>query len=198
MNANPLLQAVGHCIYCGVGESARPLTDEHIVPYGLYGLMVLPKASCAACAAVTSRFERTCLRKMFGSLRAHLDLPTRRKKDRPNTFSVDIYSENGKRRLEAHLSEHLATLVLPVFEAPALMRGEVGTKQYTSPGAWWCDVIGDAEGRFRRLGSDVSVFGQWLDMPAFSRLLAKIAHASAIALVGQNKFEPLLPGLHIG
>jgi len=49
----------GACIYCG---SSDDLTDEHVVPYGLGGKMILPKSSCRRCAMITGQFEGKVLR----------------------------------------------------------------------------------------------------------------------------------------
>jgi hypothetical protein len=77
---------VGQCIYCGTSEGK--LSDEHIIPYGLNGDFVLRKASCAACATITSRFERDVLRNLFPAARAALGYKTRRK--HPETFPAKI------------------------------------------------------------------------------------------------------------
>lgn len=45
----------GECIYCGKRDA--PLGTEHAVPYGLNGPWTLLRASCDACAKITSRFE---------------------------------------------------------------------------------------------------------------------------------------------
>jgi 5-methylcytosine-specific restriction endonuclease McrA len=45
---------VNRCIYCGTLEN---LTDEHIIPYGLGGRSILPKASCSECSNITTNFE---------------------------------------------------------------------------------------------------------------------------------------------
>jgi hypothetical protein len=45
---------VGVCIYCGSGDN---LTDEHVLPFGLGGNLVLPKASRKRYAAITPAFE---------------------------------------------------------------------------------------------------------------------------------------------
>lgn len=71
---------VGCCIYCGVTSD---LTDEHIIPLGLAGEHVLPRASCKPCARVTAKFEGVVLRTIFGDVRMRNKLPTRRKKQRP-------------------------------------------------------------------------------------------------------------------
>jgi HNH endonuclease len=68
------------CIYCG---STEELSDEHIIPMGLGGRLVLSHASCAICSSKTSKQERTCLRTMYGPLRLLYGLPSRRKRERP-------------------------------------------------------------------------------------------------------------------
>ena len=78
---------VGRCIYCGDTEQ---LTIEHIIPYGLGGRIELPESSCRKCCKVTSVFEHTCLRTMYGPLRLLYDLPSRRKKKRPKTLQLKV------------------------------------------------------------------------------------------------------------
>jgi hypothetical protein len=68
-----LYEPVGQCIYCG---STKGLTDEHIFPKFLWGRAVLPKASCECCRRLTSAFELTCARFIFGRFRVVRDLPT--------------------------------------------------------------------------------------------------------------------------
>ena len=57
---------VGCCIYCGGdgGKEGR-LDSEHIIPKGLQGAFILPRASCIPCARKTSAFETTCLQKTY-------------------------------------------------------------------------------------------------------------------------------------
>src|SRR3989338_3816229 len=75
------------CIYCGSTEN---LSDEHIIPFGMGGQMVIPKASCKACSGLSSAFEGTCLRTMFGPLRMLYDLPSYRKKSRPKKLPLKV------------------------------------------------------------------------------------------------------------
>src|ERR1700722_13971721 len=78
---------VGRCIYCGADAGEAELTDEHIVPFALGGRSVLPKSSCRRCAHITgSVVERFCLRQMLGAVRTQRGFPTRRPKERPQTF----------------------------------------------------------------------------------------------------------------
>ena len=62
---------VGFCIYCKtLGSDDNPVTDEHIIPEGMGGPMVLRDASCQDCARVISAAEGFCQRNMFPGLRA--------------------------------------------------------------------------------------------------------------------------------
>lgn len=62
------IPSVGECIYRDRGEPAHqgPLTDEHIVPFGLGGTGVFREASCKACAKVTAKFEGVVQRTILG------------------------------------------------------------------------------------------------------------------------------------
>src|ERR1700722_327750 len=79
--------ALNRCMYCG---SMSGLSDEHVVPFGLGGRVIVPKSSCTDCAKKTGRFERTCQRTMFGPLRMYYDLPTRRPQERPKTLPLKV------------------------------------------------------------------------------------------------------------
>gem|GEM_PF-1646012 len=64
---------VGRCIYCGSPEwsagQVRKLGDEHIIPEGLGGKLLLPEASCKDCEGLTSKFELEWLRSAFYTVR---------------------------------------------------------------------------------------------------------------------------------
>ena len=74
---------LGRCLYGTGSEHEGDLSDEHIFPFALLpkgGDRFLPKASCAACADVTKRFEGVVCGAMFGPLRQQIGLKSRRKK----------------------------------------------------------------------------------------------------------------------
>src|SRR5689334_18138627 len=75
---------VGVCVYCGATQER--LTDEHIIPLSLNGKLVLPKASCSACAKVTGRIEEIVTRNMYGTLRLKKNFRSRHKKKRPTAM----------------------------------------------------------------------------------------------------------------
>ena len=89
------LWKIGYCIYCGTRE--RPLSKEHIIPYGLGGVWILGEASCDKCATITSEFEMDVLRNTFGPFRISSILPTRQKKERPDSFTLSLIRHDGRK-----------------------------------------------------------------------------------------------------
>jgi len=79
--------SVGKCIYCGstayaAGEPSHRLGDEHIIPQGIGGKLLLPEASCKNCERITSRLETKCVASLFDPGRLHLGLRGRKSKRR--------------------------------------------------------------------------------------------------------------------
>src|SRR5262245_47891470 len=79
---------IGECIYCG--ERDAPLSTEHAVPYGLNGPWTLLKASCAACAKITTRFEHEVMRRLWPDLRNVLAMQSRRRDKRSATCPLVV------------------------------------------------------------------------------------------------------------
>jgi hypothetical protein len=125
----------GACIYCGSRNSmgASPLSVEHIVPVGLGGELILPRASCENCASITIRNERFCLRKMLLEVRAQLGLPTGRPGNRPTEFQIGVFDEKSDGSLPANTddvdyqwqtvsaAERPIALMLPRFVPPGVL-----------------------------------------------------------------------------
>ena len=52
-------QPVWRCIYCGAAPTRKgALGKEHIIPQGLGGTLILPRASCRSCEDITKRIEK--------------------------------------------------------------------------------------------------------------------------------------------
>jgi hypothetical protein len=115
-NARP----AGVCIYCGASDG---LSDEHIIPFGLGGNFILPKASCSKCAAITSLFERRVLRGFMLSARTVAALPTRRKKERPTSLSMKVGSADSLNDVDLPVAKYPALLQLPRLGPPGLLSG---------------------------------------------------------------------------
>ena len=117
---------VNQCIYCYSKENK--LTDEHIIPFSLGGLLILPKASCKACAKITAKFEGVFSRAIFGNLRMRYNLPTRRKKERLKYIEVErIGKFNIRQKIKIPVSEFPA----PTFIYKCTKAGILEGKPFT-------------------------------------------------------------------
>ena len=88
---------INRCIYCG--NEGPDLNDEHGVPLGLLPQgepgLVLRNASCDACSAVTSSFERSVLQRLWQPARAGLGLRSYRKRSHPKTYPLTLVRDSG-------------------------------------------------------------------------------------------------------
>ena len=67
-----VFKPANRCIYCEEGKP--PITREHVMPRGLGGGIIYPKASCEECRKVIHEVETYCLRGPFLSHRLELGL----------------------------------------------------------------------------------------------------------------------------
>lgn len=169
---------VGYCIYCG---SVADLTDEHIIPFGLGGHLVLPKSSCRRCARITGEFERVVLRGPLRAVRIARGIQSRRRhRDVPTSLPLLV------RR-----NEEWETILLPYGQYPLIFHFFV----YDVPGY----LEGASDGRLRVKGQLTYSFGprpeevaaavgakqvriQQQYVPGeFAKMTAKVAFAMAVA-----------------
>jgi hypothetical protein len=173
--------AVGQCIYC---RGTHDLHREHIIPYSLNGVFVLPKASCSACADVTKRFEAVCAKKMFGPLRVRYGFRRRKKKEKPTSFDIEVQtsSDGQPEFITVPALDHPDVLFFLKFKHTAnILYGAPDID--TSVVEGWI-----RNGQFAgKPGWVVAKF----DAFAFARMLAKIGHSLAVAELGLGSFRPL-------
>jgi hypothetical protein len=191
---------VGFCIYCGASASSVLLEDEHVVPYGLGGTLVLPKSSCRECAAITGKIEQECLRKILGDLRTWRKVRRRKRKIkdsfRPLPMLVDV---DGKTQEFAATQpeERLDVTALHAFYMPALITG-ILTPDY--PAMWVQAALGKnlhkAVGEKYERATRVQTQSRF-HPELFAKMLAKIGHSFAVA-EANGKFRPLLGRAIIG
>lgn len=185
------LPPVNRCIYCGASDVL--LSREHVVPFGLGGNIVLPKASCAKCAAATASLEGYCLGMMLGVYRGRTKYPSRQKKFRKSNVSVAVtYADGSEGDMVIPVGDFPELLMLPVFPSARILAGLAPEKldEKVDIGAWgWSNKqeIEDFQARHGLVGFHV---GQVNPMK-FSRLIAKIAYAGACAQLGADAFDPV-------
>jgi hypothetical protein len=165
---------IGRCIYCQ-DTSATDLGREHIVPIGMGGGLILQKASCKKCSAVTQSFETTCQRKMFIRHRVAQGLVR--------------HSREMESRMQ-EITEQPNYLILPFIQGmPGMVTGQAPTVPFHGPFRFY--------GIKEEWPKDAPI--AWIDelirafdMSAFMRLLAKIAHSFSVAHLGIDSFDPEL------
>jgi hypothetical protein len=176
---------VGRCIYCG---STSNLSDEHIVPLSLNGGWILPNASCSECATITSAFEGAVTRAAWLEARTALDFKTRHKKKRPKTVPLRVVKDGRVEVRQVAPTDNLIALALPFFAPPADYTGQRLDGAIVVWGDQRCVLtalktshellqLHDVDGVHKRIE---------LDIVAFARMLAKIAHGLAVASYGLN------------
>jgi len=197
--------AVGHCIYCG---STHQLSDEHIIPLGLGGRLVLPQASCSTCSTKTSKLERTCLRTMYGPLRMLYGLPSRRRKSRPETLQLRVKrTESSEWEYVPVAQERYPFLItFPYFEAPgALTPAEESAAAGPVTRRLWIRGASphhDFDELLQSLAQELGVHSLMpeskAEVSAFCSLLAKIALSYAIAERGVTAQRSRLAKVALG
>ena len=192
------LHSIGACIYCGTAQG--PLSAEHIIPLGLSGTLVLPASSCPKCATLTSQFEERVLRGFMKRGRLAMGLRTRHKKRARPTELPTIFIQPDDSLVEKQLPIHegIQVLHLPVFSKPGFLDAarapvpsegiQVAAIDTATFGKNTAEVVREHKAAGVR-------FEDRLDIWAFVRMLAKIAHAYHVAIKGPFPADesPLLP-----
>lgn len=198
---------VGRCIYCGATkyspENNRPLAEEHIIPFALDGTWILPEASCKKCEALTANAEVKALRGVLWGARVALGMRSR--KGHPKLLPMYAHANGHVMRVDLPISSYPSLLMLC---APAMLP-QITTDYDLSPGAsLFClampltdipmnlnplefAVSDDPPQKVAEPGRD-GVTLPPLNVKAYFRMVAKIAHSYAVAMIGLDAFEPFL------
>jgi hypothetical protein len=186
---------VGTCIYCGQVTDSEKLSDEHVVPYALDGTIVLPEASCDSCARIiNSQIETPILRKTLWQTRVNLGMQSR--SDPPTEFVVEVRCADGSVR-RAKVPAADAPVVCYGFQLPlaGLLEGRTTSRPWGV-----LPLIVRIPNLERTIIAVKSVAGESINtlnvsLEEHCRFLAKIAHGFAVAMLGIDGFEHLLPSI---
>jgi hypothetical protein len=197
--ADIIISTVDRCIYCGATASDVELTQEHMIPLALGGTYIIENGSCVTCQKITMHIEQNVLRPMLGMARVRLNLRTRRPKERSSPFRVRITRQDHSEEIVEVFNEDIpAYLMLPRFEQPGLLVGRGPTEEIPLVAWWRCSFDSDPSGMLKSLEGKFgkgSVQLGYLRLDEFGRMLAKIAHATAVGKFGLDAFVPLLQPL---
>lgn len=185
MNVLPaFLGPIGRCIYCGA-TNVR-LGKEHTLPKSLGGggTLVLQKASCPACSAITSKFERHVSKELLSAVRAKHKLPTKHKNERPSELSLSVQRGKEQEIISVPIGVYPALVPLLLFAPPA----HIDKRSYVSG----IEVLGwtlsgpppeEIRDKLNIDGFTVTVNFKAVDL---ARLIAKIAYGFAVRTFGSG------------
>lgn len=192
-------EPVGRCIYCGAND--MPLTDEHIVPFGLGGKLILPQASCDPCAKITSLIERKVLRGFLDHGRQAFGVKGRKKhkRDQPTVLAQTFLGPNGTTfEQDVPIEQAARVMTFPLLPYPRFLFPLSRPTKETGMGVYGIDTIhfglGEAFATRPPSAEGVKIRDR-IDVISFGRLLAKIAHGYYAALngVADSLQSPLIP-----
>lgn len=189
---------IGRCIYCST--TSPPLTDEHVVPYGLNGNIKLLEASCLECAKITSRFERILLRDSLSVPRAALGSRTRNKKERNTRQPMGIVKDGVEQTISVHWRDHWKVIFLPVFPPPAFIDGRPYTEGIFSDRADVISISEDPREIAKRHDADDVVHTMRNPLrvaTSYAQLVAKIGYGLAVERFGMGGIAEafVIPGI---
>lgn len=195
----PDFKAVNRCIYCcsDCSGTIDDLDDEHVVPIGLGGDLVLPKASCKACGTITGRFEQNLLRGHYWPLRKYLGIRGRRPKDQEKQRFYGM-RETGAETEKVDITEEYPGVVFLGFAPPSILQGSVSEGPPVATQVYF-KHLSDAAYSQNTTAEGVLLPGQTkttfpADLPDLEvddvvRLLSKIALSYAVGRRGLDAFD---------
>lgn len=190
----------GRCIYCGSDGGTDGLSDEHIVAYCLAIDTYLPAASCQPCAKKTSYLEGYAGRQIFGPMRVHFKIQSRRKRIKLDPIDVIFKKAHGGEERRQIPREKLPPIVvLPILEPPGIFHDQQPAPITKFENWQW--IAEDPAIRMNKLlqpGDAGWEIHSEVKPLVFARMLAKIAHAVTVGWLGLDSFKPYLRPLILG
>lgn len=177
---------IGKCIYCGTTEGS--LSEEHITPYGLSGMLVLLEASCERHSKITSALERRILKDMLFAARAALGTRTRRPKDRAKPHPMFVERDGKIEKIDAVWQDHWKVIQLPIFPLPAFIDSRSYERgiEFTSMDVF---ELGEKGKEIAQRHHADRVLPPRYSAEDFARFVAKMAYGYAVERYGLDAFE---------
>lgn len=172
-------QPFGKCIYC---DKEDKLSDEHIIPFGLGGTLVLPQASCPSCCDKTSRFERTILRGELWPVRVYRAMQSYRKhKKAPNSYPLVVVRDGREETVQLPLDRYPILVPFPDFAPARLVTGAVSRPGIDVAGIINVSFGSDPTQVLRDLGATSFKSDINTHPVQFAQMVAKIGYSMAAA-----------------
>ena len=201
----PDASPIGCCLYCGANDADTKLSREHIIPDGIGGILVLPRASCERCAKEINQFEQDVTKTFFGMTRIANGIAAQNKKRRKgyrskqNFFLYERFLEKDEainprepgvpenELADKFLEYFTDAITVPDFMTPpGILHGE--KPDFAFPFRF--KLVGHSERKDGKVSVRMKV-----DLGNFERQLAKIAHGFAAYSIGLEEFKAFLPAM---
>lgn len=177
---------IGKCVYCG---STDLLTDEHAIPQGIGGKIVLELGSCEECRRSIHKFEDFVLSVNLGPAKHALGISG--KPGAKARFNIGVRRPDETRYVAKVSVQHLPVHSYAVISYPqepwALLPPNGLRDERRLVTAQTSEI--DCK-------TQVANYGGTFEMKVhdghFPRTLAKIAHCVTVAHLGVDGFEPFL------
>ncbi len=186
-----VLGKVEKCIYCKKPDV--PLSEEHIIPYGLNGNQVLLEASCSECSKITSAFEGDVLRRAFILPRVGFKMRSRHGKNKDKKITVVLEQDSNTSYIEIPAEDCPILFMLPIFMLPETLDDRPHQSGIQGTGAFYSSEIrGIPKEKLRKKYGPGKIAVNISYSPnSFARMLAKIAYGFAVAHFGIDDIEDL-------
>lgn len=192
-------EPVWECIYCG----AKPddLGKEHIVPLGLGGTYVLPRACCRDHERITSRYEGIVLRGPMWNVRSLRKIPSRNPQAMPSETEIVVVRDGEEDEEVLPLEDAPVLLHLPRLAPPRHLTGADADGAIEMSGIFTIVYGRDPEKLATEYaeeqGADEIQITQQYRPVAFARMIGKIGYSYAVAEHGLDAFNDiyLLPDI---
>jgi len=189
---------LNRCVYC-TSQETTDLTNEHIIPFGFGGELILPKASCKFHQKETSRVEEFILREYLCALRSHLSLPSRRPNTRPDEYKLTLRRGAHSWKKKVKLADHPGVVRFVMFADQAGRVANRAREQETwSIRLVEAEIFHDTKLRIALLGADAVEDKVTIKAMALARWVAKIGHCFAVAELGFESLEEMYVAHLIG
>ncbi|AKC86307.1 hypothetical protein WQ53_05480 [Pseudoxanthomonas suwonensis] len=166
------------------------MTDEHIIPRGLNGTILLPKSTCKGHQELTSGIELALQKKgMFLHPRLLLGMRSYNKKRQPTHIKIEfIAADNRTFKKNVPVQEAASVLVMPMFLQSRVMTVDQPLPQTNALEIQAIDSapVGREMRSFLQRHRAIGLRGrQTIDINSFLRYLCKIAYGSHFVTRGK-------------
>lgn len=186
-----VLGTVGKCVYCK--RSDVPLSEEHIIPYGLNGNQVLLEASCSECSKITSAFEGDVLGRAFILPRLGFKMRSRHGKNKDKKITVSLEQNSNISYIDIPAEDCPILFMMPIFMSPEFLDNRPHQPGIQGTGSFYSSEIrGVPKEKLReKYGPGKIAVNISYNPNSFARMLAKIAYGFAVAHFGVDDVEDL-------